>query len=63
MYNIIKAETSLFPYYTYLYNNNILVTNTPIMINIPTNIDIPLNGCSIPVNISLNNPPYTDITI
>jgi hypothetical protein len=63
VYNVIKTETSLLPYYTVLTNNNILITNIPISINVVSSINVPQGGCSLPVQVTLTNPPYNDVSI
>lgn len=63
VYNVIKTETSLLPYYVVLTNNNIRITNNPILINVVSSINVPKGGCSLPVSVVLLNPPYNDVSI
>jgi hypothetical protein len=63
VYNTVKTEDSLSPYYIVLTNNNIRVTNTPVNIVVPSSITVPKGGCSIPIKVTLNNPPYSDVSI
>ena len=61
-YQAIKQEEVITNYQITL-NMNIQVTNTPALITLPTSLDLPLGGCTKPFIISLNNPPFTDVTI
>ena len=61
-YQAIKQEEVITNYQITL-NMNIQVTNTPALITLPTTLDLPLGGCTKPFIISLNNPPFTDVTI
>lgn len=63
VYNVIKTETSLLPYYTVLTNNNIRITNNQIQITVPSTINVPLGGCSLPIKVTLDNPPYNDVSV
>lgn len=49
--------------YQITLNMNIVVTNNPIVITLPSSVNLPLGGCSNPFIISLNNPPFNDLTI
>lgn len=63
VYNVIKTETSLLPYYTVLTNNNIRITNTQIPITVPSSITVPKGGCSLPIKVTLANAPYNDVSV
>lgn len=62
-FQIIKSETSISAYYTALSLNAVKVTNTKIVILTPSSITIPLGGCSVPVLITVDNPPFSDVRI
>lgn len=61
-YDSIKSE-EVMTYYTITKNNNIKVTNNPVLVTIPSVINIPIGGCSTPVTIDIVNNPLNDVTI
>ena len=62
-FDIIKTESSISAFYTSLSKYTVLVNNEPIEISIPSLIEVPIGGCSIPYEIVLTNPPYSDISL
>ena len=62
-FNIVKQETSISAYYSTLSEYSVIVNSIPITITFPTSFTVPLGGCSMPVVISLTNPPYSFINI
>jgi len=61
-YTAIKQE-EVNTHYQVTLNMNIAVTNSPVTITLPASIIMPLGGCTAPVLIKLNNPPYSDLSI
>lgn len=61
-YDTVKSE-EVFTYYTITKNNNIRVTNNPVLVTIPSTINIPAGGCSTPFTIDIGNAPLNDVLI
>lgn len=62
-FNLIKKETSISAYYSTLSEYAVIVSSTPVSITFPPTFTVPIGGCSIPVAISIPNPPYSNINI
>lgn len=62
-FNLIKKETSISSYYSTLSEYAVSVSSIPISITFPATFTVPIGGCSIPVSVSIANPPYSNINI
>lgn len=58
-FNLVKKETSISSLYSTLSQYSVTVTSVPVLVSFPSSFTVPIGGCSLPIEISVPNPPFT----